>query len=152
MKLTQEQEFWAYVKFTDSCWLWQGPKSNGYGAFGRKAAHRVSFELTYGPIPIGLYVCHHCDIPPCVRPEHLFLGTNKDNQDDATRKGKRLQPKSLEHRAKLRAAHLGRKLSPEHIAKQSAGKMGHSVSLETRAKISAAKKAGANRRRLLLWK
>jgi hypothetical protein len=51
-------------------------------------AHRVAWELTYGPIPAGLYVCHHCDNPPCCNPAHLFLATNAGNAQDMSRKGR----------------------------------------------------------------
>ncbi|MFA5027008.1 MAG: HNH endonuclease signature motif containing protein [Candidatus Methylomirabilota bacterium] len=54
----------------------------------RQAAHRVSFHLAFGDIPEGLYICHHCDNKLCVRPDHLFLGTQKDNMQDWTVKGK----------------------------------------------------------------
>jgi hypothetical protein len=50
--------------------------------------HRVAWELAFGPIPEGLWVLHHCDNPPCVRPDHLFLGTNLDNVQDKCRKGR----------------------------------------------------------------
>ena len=78
------------------CWEWQGAKSplgHGYIGRGRRGegvvgAHRVAWEHANGPIPPGMCVCHHCDNPPCVRPDHLFLGTRADNNKDMTRKGR----------------------------------------------------------------
>lgn len=78
---------------SSGCWLWQhGRDSHGYGNawHGGKhhGAHRVSWELANGPIPDGLCVCHKCDTPACVNPDHLFLGTHKDNAQDRDRKGR----------------------------------------------------------------
>lgn len=85
--------FWEKVDKTGECWLWRAHLGScGYGAFGlggRAAkAHRVAFELTHGPIPPGLFVCHSCDVPACVRPEHLFLGTHVENMADMRAKGR----------------------------------------------------------------
>ena len=89
----QERFDSKYIKDSSGCWLWQACKDrDGYGQLqvaGRSiGAHRVSWELTNGPIPEGLYVCHHCDITNCVNPDHLFIGTNTDNMRDKVNKGR----------------------------------------------------------------
>lgn len=60
----------------------------GYGLKGHRYAHRVAWEKAYGPIPKGMNVCHHCDNRSCINPDHLFLGTQKDNVDDMLKKGR----------------------------------------------------------------
>ncbi len=87
--------FWNKVNKTDTCWLWTASKfkNKGYGQFGfngkNTQAHRVAWTITYGEIPKGMYVCHSCDNQSCVRPEHLFLGTPKDNVQDCINKKRR---------------------------------------------------------------
>jgi len=74
------------------CWEWQGSRLwNGYGRFsGRNGfiAHRRMYELTKGEIPEGWFVCHTCDNPPCINPDHLFVGTALHNNRDTNRKGR----------------------------------------------------------------
>lgn len=88
-----KDRFWGKVRKSDGCWEWTGATTTGYGSMGNgqgrtELAHRISWRLHFGPIPAGICVCHHCDNPPCVRPDHLFLGTHSDNQRDAGRKGR----------------------------------------------------------------
>jgi len=85
--------FLSKVDKTDSCWLWTAAVShNGYGFFKLHPimvkAHRWSYEHFVGPIPDGMLVLHSCDVPRCVNPDHLFLGTQKQNIADMMQKGR----------------------------------------------------------------
>ena len=87
----REERFWPKVEPepNSGCWLWNGAvDKRGYGRLGRTLAHRISYEIAYGRPGRGLYVCHTCDVPGCVRPDHLFLGTQSDNIRDAATKGR----------------------------------------------------------------
>ena len=75
------------------CWVWTGCRTgNGYGAFKinqrQVGAHQFAYLLFRGPLPQGYMVCHHCDNPLCVNPQHLFLGTQLDNVRDMFSKGR----------------------------------------------------------------
>lgn len=114
-KSTFAARVWAKVVKSDGCWLWTGARNiHGYGQVARGdgpgttrllMAHRAVWTLENGPIPDGMYLCHICDNPACVRPSHMFIGTQTDNMRDCRDKGRmkfaapRLGPAN--HNAKL---------------------------------------------------
>lgn len=147
--------FWSMVAKSDGCWVWTGTRwSTGYGRLvGGRAAHRVAWELTNGPIPRGLLVCHHCDNPPCCRPDHLFLGTSKDNAMDASAKGRLLTGKSHPantQREKWMAAGAKRRGIPPHPVTQRMRELtskrfkGRPKSQDQRARIGAGNEGERN--------
>ena len=169
----QIADFWSHVEKNDGCWIWKGSKSpRGYGYFNLKKqgwrAHRISWVLHHGPIETGKIICHHCDNPSCVRPDHLFCGTDKDNLSDAARKGRmasgarngmrkpevlaKMLPQVMSNLKKMIEGNKGRTISPkllaifkrpksaEHRAKISAGHKGKVLSVEHRKAISEARK------------
>lgn len=117
-----EIRFAKKVYKTSSCWVWTGARNRkGYGVFslwpnGNRTAHRYSWELANGPIPNGMFVCHKCDTPHCVNPDHLFLGTPRDNTHDMIAKGR--HSRGEEHGESVRNAKKGnRKLTEYTVLK-----------------------------------
>lgn len=94
--LTQKQrlEYYGWTVTESGCWEWSGPRTeNGYGSVKvgqaystTTAAHRLSYEVHHGPIPPGLEICHTCDNPPCMNPDHLWAGTHLENMQDRSAK------------------------------------------------------------------
>lgn len=88
------------IKTVNGCWFWIGARDRkGYGRISvppqkKKLVHRATWEMINGPIPKGMLLCHKCDTPSCVNPDHLFLGSHQDNADDMVAKGRSIkQPK-----------------------------------------------------------
>lgn len=124
---TSEERFWNRVpaRGPGQCWEWMGRRFPfGYGQFsiGRKTVlpHRYSWSLVNGEIPAGLVVMHSCDNPACVNPEHLCLGTQKENREECARKGRTAT-----------GDRNGRRLHPERAFLAQGEKNGH-------AKLTAA--------------
>lgn len=139
-----EQRFWSKVCISDGCWEWLAAlDGRGYGKLliGSRSdnsrryvqAHRISFEIMNGPIPTGAVVCHRCDNKRCVRPSHLFVGSQAENVRDCVQKGRhgsRVKP----HRVARGEANANAKLTAEIVRTMRAARLhGMSVALLARA-------------------
>jgi len=99
--LTLESLFERCIPEPNSgCWIWLGACNHkGYGHLKHRGlqvkAHRLAYEFVHGPIAAGLLACHHCDVPSCINPAHVFVGTSKENTADAKRKGRMVRRGAL---------------------------------------------------------
>lgn len=108
MKLPET--FWSKVIKTESCWRWTGARNKrGYGLFNicgkLQSAHRLAWSEIHGAIGAGLYICHKCDNPSCVNPDHLFAGSARENQVDSSLKGRTARQK-IDHRQAMQIFHF----------------------------------------------
>jgi hypothetical protein len=132
--------FWDNVQASGDCWVWTGDHNPaGYGrtkgfTFTERLAHRLSWTMANGPIPAGMWVLHHCDNPPCVNPDHLYVGTPSDNAQDRERRGRGHHPTGPQ---RTHCAH-GHAFTPENTIRFSDG--GQRCRICARARNSAYKK------------
>lgn len=132
-----------YETNSDGCWIWIGSSRRdpmGYGQFaiGKKnySAHRVAYLLFRGDIPAGMCVCHRCDRPLCVNPDHLFLGTHQENATDRDRKGR-----YRNGRTKLTAEQIKEIIESQEPSPPIAKRMG-----VTRGRVEQIRRAAGQRR------
>lgn len=161
-----EVRFWANVTKTKTCWNFKSSGRRGQVNINGKPkmAHRVSWEIHFGPIPTGLCVCHKCDNPRCVRPDHLFLGTQAENLADMRAKNRAYSMPPEERKAMLLQTKKQRSLAVSnlrwitdgqsdkrinkfdplpkgwHFGRLCRAHLGHKHSIEARRKMSTAAK------------
>jgi len=127
-------EQYTSIDHASGCHLWIGPKREGYGRLKIQGkmigVHRLVYSMSKGEIPSGMLVCHSCDTPACVNPEHLFLGSDKDNSDDKVSKGRQARcPGELNGRAKLTAEQVLRIRNDNRLLKEIAADYGVTLSV-----------------------
>lgn len=141
----QIKNFWdrVSIKGKNECWMWRGAvcgSKRNYGAArwnGRLTkAHRIAYEITNGPIPKGLLGCHKCDNTLCVNPDHIFIGTQKDNLEDMRRKGRQPPPFALRGEDHPRSTLTERKVIMIKALKRQ-GKLQREIALATGVSMSA---------------
>jgi len=127
-----QKPFLERVSFGDGCWEWQGRLHTGYGRLRGVLAHRISWETFRGLIPEGLCVLHKCDNPSCVKPSHLFVGTQIDNIKDRHAKGRSSSGES--HSKSCRGEIVGTSKLKEQDVKDIRGKREEGVRVASLSK------------------
>lgn len=145
--------FYNYVEKTDGCWIWRGPqRERGYGCLyveGKNIqAHRVSWMVHRGLIPSGLYVCHRCDNPSCVNPEHLFIGTCADNVRDCHSKGRAARGNGFKAGERHHNAKLTREKAGEIRRRRLAGEVRHTIARDFGVSLTTVTQIASSQR----WK
>jgi hypothetical protein len=123
---THESIIARVIPVTESgCWLWLGSTDGRYGEFwfeGKKIkAHVFAFIMYFGTVPVGMEVCHSCDVELCVNPLHLFAATHSENMKDARRKGRQPIPSELGRTDALTHCHKGHPWTEENIKRRKDG-------------------------------
>jgi hypothetical protein len=146
--MSYEERFFQKVNKTDSCWVWTGAlNSKGYGSMGFEgktmSTHKLSYLWFRGEIPEGMLVCHHCDNPPCVNPEHLFLDTNSGNMKDMFKKGR--NGSSTKRQTHCKKGHSFEEFEPLVYIKKQGRQIGKEYRVCRECKrISDSKRVGKN--------
>lgn len=99
-----KERFWNKVEKQNSCWIWKGPIAKNYGMMfykGQIKAHRFSYLIHHGELKKKYFICHHCDNPLCVNPDHIYQGKPKENSRDA-QKRKRMRMGDRHHKTKIK--------------------------------------------------
>jgi len=122
-----EARFWSKVDKTSGCWIWKDQlDAEGYGRlYLNRLAHTLAWELSHGSIPDGMKICHSCDVRSCVRIDHLFIGTQKDNMNDAALKCR------MAHKLDLQDVQLVRELASKGVSRKAILKQFPNVSYWT---------------------
>jgi hypothetical protein len=123
-KITLKRFFLKFQK-SEFCWNWEGNKNYaGYGLLGNKYAHRMAWQISNNKlIPKNMVICHHCDNPSCVNPDHLFIGTQKENVQDMIKKNRQVKKDNAGQKNPM----FGKKHSEQSKKKMSETKKGKFV-------------------------